>query len=239
VRGRAENQVTVFSYVIEHDLGFAPNPFQGACTLACCKPRIRKKAALGDLVLGMGAAKPKLQKHITYWMRVDEILTFDEYWRDHRFRRKKPVMSGTTFLRYGDNIYHRNDKGVLKQEDSFHSLENGALSLGDLHRDTGVSVITLNIDPRAVFRIDNKTAHEIRASENCRNSETRRTLRFPEALSPTEFAPALTQHADGRFEMLKTARVSEHEYLGMAQQYGCLRQQLGSGAQLGAHSRPI
>ena len=36
--------MTLFSYVIEHDLGFAPNPFHGVCTLACCKPQIRKIA---------------------------------------------------------------------------------------------------------------------------------------------------------------------------------------------------
>jgi|SRR6516225_285698 hypothetical protein len=83
--------MTIFSYVIEHDLGFAPNPFHGVCTLACCKPRIRKKAQLRDYVLGLGAVKPKLQGHITFWMRVGEILRFDEYWSDTRFRRKKRI----------------------------------------------------------------------------------------------------------------------------------------------------
>lgn len=129
--------MTVFTYVIEHDLGFAPNPFHGICTLACCKPRIRKKAALGDYIIGMGAVKPKLKGHICYWMRVDEIVPFDDYWNDPRFRRKKPIMSGTTYLRYGDNIYHRDGTENYKQEDSFHSLENGEISLGDLQRDTG------------------------------------------------------------------------------------------------------
>jgi hypothetical protein len=131
--------LTIFSYVIEDDLGFAPNPFHRICTLGCCKPKIRKKAKLGDYILGMGAVRPKLQGHITFWMRVDEILTFDEYWVDIRFRRKKPVMGGTTYLRYGDNIYHRDIDGVFQQEDSFHSLEDGAVSLGDLRRDTGTT----------------------------------------------------------------------------------------------------
>lgn len=131
--------MTVFTYVIEHDLGFAPNPFHGVCTLACCKPKIRKKADVGDYILGMGAAKPKLQGHVTYWMRVDEILTFDDYWDDPRFHRKKPVMGGTTYLRYGDNIYHRDGGKEFKQEDSFHSMMDGSVSLGDLHRDTGAT----------------------------------------------------------------------------------------------------
>jgi Nucleotide modification associated domain 2 len=132
--------VRVFAYVIEHDLGFAPNPFHGRCTLACCKPRIRKVAGIGDLVLGMGAAKPKLSGHLCYWMRVDEILTFDAYWHDPRFRRKRPVMSGSTFLRYGDNIYHHeNGEFRFRQEDSFHSQRNGVLSVANLRRDTAVT----------------------------------------------------------------------------------------------------
>lgn len=131
--------MNIFSYVVEHDLGFAPNPFHTVCTLACCKPKIRKSAALGDYVLGTGAAKPNLQANLIYWMRVDEILTFDQYWNDRRFRRKKPVMGGTTHLRYGDNIYHHNGNGEYCQEDSFHSREDGSVSLGDLQRDTGTS----------------------------------------------------------------------------------------------------
>lgn len=130
--------MNVFSYVIEHDLGFAPNPFHGTCTLACCKPLIRKKAKLGDYILGTGATRPGLLGHLTYWMRVDEITTFDQYWSDPRFHWKKPIMQGSTHLRYGDNIYHRNATGEgYQQEDSFHSLEDGSLSLGDRQRDTG------------------------------------------------------------------------------------------------------
>jgi hypothetical protein len=131
--------VTVFSYVIEHDLGFAPNPFHGACTLACCKPLIRKSAKVGDYILGTGAVAANLVGYLTYWMRVAEILTFDQYWKDQRFRRKKPHMSGTTYLRYGDNIYHRDGGKTFKQEDSFHSMEDGSTSLGDLRRDTATT----------------------------------------------------------------------------------------------------
>jgi hypothetical protein len=128
--------MNVFSYVVEHDLGFAPNPFQGICTLACCKPQIRKHAQVGDYILGTGAARVKLQCHLIYWMQVEEILSFDQYWADRRFRRKRPIMVGSTYLRYGDNIYHRDGGKKFQQEDSFHSKENGLLSLGDLKRDT-------------------------------------------------------------------------------------------------------
>lgn len=33
----------VYEYVMTYDTGFAPNPFYGVCTLACCKPKIRKE----------------------------------------------------------------------------------------------------------------------------------------------------------------------------------------------------
>jgi hypothetical protein len=39
---------SIFVYVVKHDGGFAPNPFHGFCTLACCKPKIRKGAKEGD-----------------------------------------------------------------------------------------------------------------------------------------------------------------------------------------------
>ena len=130
----------VYSYVIEHDLGFAPNPFHGVCTLACCKQHIRKAARLGDLILGMGAAKPGLSGHLCYWMWVDEVLTFDEYWADPRFRRKRPNMAANTYLRYGDNIYHHEvGETAFRQEDSFHSLVDGGLSIPNRARDTGTT----------------------------------------------------------------------------------------------------
>jgi hypothetical protein len=129
----------IYSYVVEHDLGFAPNPFHGLCSLACCKPQIRKSVKEGDYIIGTGATRPKLTGHLAFWLRVEKIITFDNYWIDPQFRRKKPMMSGTTFLRYGDNIYHRDASGTFQQEDSFHSLEDGTVSLGDLRRDTGAT----------------------------------------------------------------------------------------------------
>ncbi len=159
--------MTVYSYVVEHDLGFAPNPFGGVCTLACCKPQIRKHAKKGDLILGTGAARVKLQGHLIYWMRVDEILSFDEYWNDRRFRRKRPVMNGSAYMRYGDNIYHHEGGPNYVQEDSFHSLENGVLSVGDLKRDTGrTSRVLIGRDyaywGRSAIRIPNELARFVK-----------------------------------------------------------------------------
>ena len=35
------------AYIVSTDAGLAPNPFWGVCTLAVCKPRIRRFAEVG------------------------------------------------------------------------------------------------------------------------------------------------------------------------------------------------
>lgn len=127
----------LFSYVVEHDQGFAPNPFFGFCTLANCKPLIRQTAVVGDLMVGTGSATAGRCGHLIYWMRIAEIMSFDEYWLDPRFQRKKPVMNGSRMQRFGDNIYHTAPDGTILQVDSFHSEEGGVLSEGNRRIDTG------------------------------------------------------------------------------------------------------
>lgn len=135
---RRASQRVLRSYIVEHDVGFAPNPFHGVCTLAACKPSIRSASEVGDYVLGLGAQKRRLRGRAAYIMRVGHIITFDEYWSDPRFEAKKPVMNGSRMLRYGDNIYHRNpESGEWIQEDSFHSNPGGVLDRDNLDTDTG------------------------------------------------------------------------------------------------------
>lgn len=127
----------LYRYVIDHDKGFAPNPFFGVCTLACCKPKIRKHAAAGDVIVGFGPAKYDLDGRIIYWMHVDEVIDFDSYWHDARFRIKRPGMGGSLCLCYGDNIYHRcPETGGWIQEASFHSDPSSLSGRGNLKRDT-------------------------------------------------------------------------------------------------------
>ncbi len=96
---------TLFSYIVRYDDGFAPNPFMGFCTLACCKPAIRRKAKKNDYVVGLG---PRGRGNLlVYAMRVtEEPMTFEEYWQDPRFSVKRPDMSAGGEKALGDNIYH-------------------------------------------------------------------------------------------------------------------------------------
>lgn len=91
--------MTVYSYIVTHDSGFAPNPFHGVLTLACCKPAIRTSAGVGDIIVGLS----RRSERVVYAMGVAKAMTFAEYWAAPRFAAKKPAMtSASTVVRRGD-----------------------------------------------------------------------------------------------------------------------------------------
>jgi len=111
----------LYSYIVSHDTGFAPNPFFGYCTLACCKPPIRERAEVGDWIVGL---EPKKTGHrIVYFMRVDDKIPFDRYWSDPRFRNKRPRPDDEVVRKCGDNIYESLPGGEYRQLRSVHSKE--------------------------------------------------------------------------------------------------------------------
>jgi hypothetical protein len=107
-------------YVVKKDTGFAPNPFHGWCTLACCKPAIRRRAKAGDWIVGV--APKSYGNGIVYAMRVEETITFAEYWRDRRFASKRPRWGRALGLveRNGDNCYQPDGRGGYRQQPSMH-----------------------------------------------------------------------------------------------------------------------
>jgi hypothetical protein len=124
----------LYSYIVKHDTGFAPNPFHGYCTLACCKPIIRRKAEKGDWVVGL---TPKSAGNkIVYLMRVDDVVpSFRDYWFDPRFKAKKPSYTGGIQKWCGDNIYEPKASGSYRQLRSMHSHEDGSEHAGNKTHD--------------------------------------------------------------------------------------------------------
>ncbi len=114
--------MTLYSYIVASDHGFAPNPFHGVCTVACCKPAIRRTAKVGDYIVGL--ARRHLGNTVVYAMKVDEILEFDDYWLDERFHAKRPDRSAGGIAVVGDNIYHTNESGEWQQERSRHTFRH-------------------------------------------------------------------------------------------------------------------
>lgn len=134
----------LFSYIVARDYGFAPNPFHGYCTLATCKRAIRSVAKVGDWVVGTGAeTKYKLTGYLIYAMKVEETLSFDQYWTDPRFLPKRPVLNGSLKQVYGDNIYHRSGDSWV-QADSHHSLADGSPNIENLEDDTGADRVLVS-----------------------------------------------------------------------------------------------
>jgi Nucleotide modification associated domain 2 len=107
----------LFSYVVDHDTGYAPNPYFGVCTLCGCKFEGRRRrnivqlAKEGDWVVGTGGASTKSAGRgtLVYAMRVDRKLTRWKYFTDGGFEQKKPAATGTYKQTRGDNQDPRKD----------------------------------------------------------------------------------------------------------------------------------
>ena len=127
--------MAVHTYVVARDYGFAPNPFGGYCTLATCKPGVRRSAQVGDWVVGTGSAVRQRRGVLVYAMKVAETMSFNSYWNDLRFQSKKPNMRASRKFAFGDNIYHRVG-GHWIQLDSHHSLADGSPNPRNIRNDT-------------------------------------------------------------------------------------------------------
>lgn len=132
----------LYSYVMTHDSGFAPNPFFGYLTLATCMADIRRTKSVGDWVAGFAGKTlvrkcraldvPILHHGLIYLMQIDEIRSLDEYFHDPRFQQKKAIPLGTNdiTMERGDNIYQSDGMG------NFSQLENDNHDEGELLKDT-------------------------------------------------------------------------------------------------------
>ena len=138
---------TLHSYKMSRDFGFAPNPFWGICTLACCKPRVRRSAQVNDWVVAAGVPKNNMQNCVVFGMRVTETMTFDEYWNDPRFQCKKPVLNNSAKYFFGDNIYHDViEKRSAVQSNSHHSLPDGGTNCDNLTQDIKSNKVLISED---------------------------------------------------------------------------------------------
>lgn len=132
---------------MDHDFGLAPNPFWGFMTLAVCKGHIRNNPNLkiGDWIIATGTEHLGFQENLIYAMRVDQIIPFDEYWRNPNYIMKRPVINGSLSQMYGDNFYHHDEMGNIVQEFSAHSNPDGTVNEKHCKSDTnGKNVLISN-----------------------------------------------------------------------------------------------
>lgn len=125
----------LYSYCIINDHGAAPNPFWGICTLAICKPVIRRSASVGDWIVATGSAKHNLTDQLVYAMRVSRVMTLKEYDSFCRLElpNKIPVYKTTDMrLKVGDCIYDFS-AGEPRLRPSVHTEENKEKDLGGIN----------------------------------------------------------------------------------------------------------
>ena len=119
----------LFTYTIRVDDGSAPNPFRGMCSLAICKPGIRRVAQTGDWVAGLGsrnAHSGDLSRKLVYAMRVDNVLSlrnYDKQAPDKWPHRIPHVNSADLSERLGDCIYDFSTEPPA-QRPGVHGAEN-------------------------------------------------------------------------------------------------------------------
>lgn len=131
----------LFSYILRYDDGAAPNPFWGTCTLAICKPDIRRTANVGDWIVGTGSKNSRLKDgntynlsdSVVYAMKVTEKLSLEDY---DKFCRKSLVKkipqwnSKDYRLKVSDCIYDYSESATTKLRQSVHNLDSMKRDLG-------------------------------------------------------------------------------------------------------------
>lgn len=199
------NRVSMlFSYIVATDSGFAPNPFFGLCTLACCKPGIRR--AIGDRLLhtwgaadiqelrrsdpgyvrsqniwvvGLAGAslRDRPRRSVVYAMQVTDVLDFESYYEEHP--DKRPVRTGQATSDdpawHGDAIYTGNDPMTARQLPSAHSE-------GDKEHDLGGRYVLVSDH----FIYFGKDAPYVPLEERLHHGRGHRINHSPEALVELE-----------------------------------------------------
>jgi len=117
------------AYIVAVDAGFAPNPFGHYCTLACCKPTIRRKAEKDDIIIGTAYARSSKPRHLIFAMKVLGVLPYQRYWTDRRFHSRKPSAK-SAISRRGDNIWYQRKGEWQVVDGAFHDISH-------CDRDTG------------------------------------------------------------------------------------------------------
>jgi hypothetical protein len=102
----------LYTYCLRYDSGAAPNPYWGICTLAICKPAIRRTAEIGDWIVGLGSAHSPIgdiSDHVVYAMKVTGKLTlkeYDQFCKTFVIKKIPDWRSRDYRLRMGDCIYN-------------------------------------------------------------------------------------------------------------------------------------
>ena len=110
-------KLTLRSYKMTHDNGFAPNISGDILSIATCKPQIRRVCEIGEWIAGFSSKmldnSQVGQEKLLYLAKVSEKISFAEFW--DRFADKRPDKD-----KNGDNIYKPKGDGKYEQMPNPH-----------------------------------------------------------------------------------------------------------------------
>lgn len=122
--------MSLYTYRLTVDSGDAPNPYGGICSLAICKPSIRRTCSVGDWIVGLVSKSlvynsKSSKEHVDrllYAMKISHKMTFEEY---DIFCKKECNIKLPNNARTGDCIYFKNANKQYKQRLNYaHNLTN-------------------------------------------------------------------------------------------------------------------
>ena len=134
----SKREPDLFSYIVKSDSGFAPNSYGQLCTLACCKPRIRMSANIGDWVIGT-TPSPHPGK-LVFAMEVSRSLTFDMYFSDPKYDNKKPNEQNPTLSLGKGEREERIDYQIIRNSSLLPIWRTPFVS-GNIGRDRFVQIV--------------------------------------------------------------------------------------------------
>ena len=127
VRLNLSSENHIWRYVVVVDAGTAPCPYHRMLTLCVCKPRIRKNARVGDMVIGF--TPKRYGRHLVVWAgRVDEKIPMGEYGRRHPKRPDAIYflqgydLDGGEILKHDGDELHRDPDAITRDKSGKNSL---------------------------------------------------------------------------------------------------------------------
>ncbi|MCK5055126.1 MAG: hypothetical protein KAT34_00605 [Candidatus Aminicenantes bacterium] len=126
----------LYTYCLRYDDGAAPNPYWGMCSLAICKPVIRRTAGIGDWIVGFGSTTSPIgyiSNCVVYAMKVTKVLSmsdYDKFCQEHLPGKIPDLKSSDFRLRVGDCIYDFADSDSPQLRPGVHDERNKETDLG-------------------------------------------------------------------------------------------------------------
>ncbi len=139
--------MSLYTYRLTYESGDAPNPYGDICSLAICKPTIRRCCKVGDWVVGIVSKglvhrSNSTDTHIDeliYAMKVSEKMSFKEY--DEFCKNQCSVKIPSINTRTGDCIYFGDNETLEQRENYAHNLKNMDTDKNGINKKDGKAVI--------------------------------------------------------------------------------------------------